>query len=225
VTALPRPCIYLVTDRKRLAPDARTTRDEVIALQSFLDEAIEAGVDVIQIRERDLDGGPLAGLARSVTARARDTSTRVLVNDRADVAIAAGAHGVHLRADGPPVDRVRALGPDDWIVGRSVHMPAEAQRASDAGTDYVLFGTVFSGGSKGHVAGGDRLAALREAARVRDVPVIAIGGIDAGRATVCLDAGAAGVAAISIFLPEGRAPLAMGVRRATIALRDGLKPA
>lgn len=222
MTALPRPCIYLVTDRKRLAPDARTTRDEVIALQSFLDEAIEAGVDVIQIRERDLDGGPLASLARSVAARTRGTSTRVLVNDRADVALAAGGHGVHLRADGPPVDRVRALGPDDWIVGQSVHTPAEAQRASDSGADYVLFGTVFSGGSKGDLAEGDRLAPLRDAARVSRAPVIAIGGIDPGRATACLDAGAAGIAAISIFLPEGRAPLAMGVNDAMVALRDGL---
>ena len=217
--ALPRPCIYLVTDRRQLAPDARTTRDQIIALESVLDEAIDAGVDVIQIRERDLDGGPLFELVRSVAARARGSSTRVLVNDRADVALAAGAHGVHLRADGPPVDRVRALEGADWIVGQSVHTPAEAQRASDAGADYVLFGTVFSGGSKGDVPEGERLATLTEAARVSRAPVIAIGGIDPARAARCITAGAAGVAAISIFLPEGRAALAMGVRGAIAALR------
>jgi thiamine-phosphate pyrophosphorylase len=222
VIALPRPCIYLVTDRRQLAPDARTTRDQIIALESVLDEAIDAGVDVIQIRERDLDGGPLFDLVRHVAARARESSTRVLVNDRADVALAADAHGVHLRADGPPVDRVRALERVDWIIGQSVHTSAEAQRASDAGADYVLFGTVFSGGSKGDVLEGDRITALRAATRVSRAPVIAIGGIDPARAARCITAGAAGVAAISIFLPEGRAPLAKGVRRAIAALRHAL---
>ena len=129
---------------------------------------------------------------------------------------------MHLRADGPPVERVRSLGPDEWVIGQSVHSPSEAQRASDAGADYVLFGTVFSGGSKGEVPEGDRLAPLSEAARVSRVPVIAIGGIDPARAARCLTAGAAGVAAISIFLPMGRAPLAMGVSGATAALRGAL---
>ena len=91
-----------------------------------------------------------------------------------------------------------------------------------AGADYVLFGTVFSGGSKGDVPEGDRLASLTEAARARRVPVIAIGGIDPARAARCFSAGAAGVAAITIFLPEGRAPLAMGVRGAIAALRHAL---
>jgi thiamine-phosphate pyrophosphorylase len=221
VIALPRPCVYLVTDRKRLTPDARTTRDELTALESFLDEAIEAGVDVIQIRERDVDGGPLCTLVRSVTARARATSTRVLVNDRADVALAAGAHGVHLRADGPRAGRVRQLGPPDWIVGQSVHTSPEARTASQAGADYLLFGTVFSGGSKGDVSD-DRLETLRDITRDIRTPAIAIGGIDADRARQCIEAGAAGVAAISIFLPAGRAPLAMGVA-AIAALRHAMR--
>ena len=220
--ALPRPGIYLVTDRQQLAPDARTTRDQIVALESFLDEAIDSGVDVIQIRERDLDGGPLFELVRHVVARARESSARVLVNDRADVALAADAHGVHLRADGPPADRLRALERVDWIIGQSVHTPSEAQRASDAGADYVLFGTVFPGGSKGDLPEGDRITALRDATRVSRAPVIAIGGIDPARAARCITAGAAGVAAISIFLPEGRAPLAIEVRRAIAALRHAL---
>lgn len=220
--ALPRPCVYLVTDRKRLTPDARTTQDELTALEAFLDEAIEAGVDVIQIRERDVDGGPLCALVNRVAGRARATSTRVLVNDRADVALAAGAHGVHLRADGPRAGRVRQIGPLDWIVGQSVHTSPEARTASQAGADYLLFGTVFSGGSKGDVPD-DRLETLRDITRTIRTPVIAIGGIDPARATQGIDAGAAGVAAISIFLPEGRAPLAMGVRRATAALRQTMR--
>ena len=89
----------------------------------------------------------------------------MLVNDRADVAIAAGADGVHLRADGPPVARVRTLASRDWIVGRSVHSVAEARAASQDGADYLLFGTVFPAGSK---AGGPEDAgspALREVRR------------------------------------------------------------
>jgi thiamine-phosphate pyrophosphorylase len=220
VIALPRPCVYLVTDRRRLAPDARTARDEVAALASFLDDAVAAGVDVIQIRERDLDGGALAALAARVRARAAQARTLVLVNDRADVALAARAHGVHLRSDGPPIARVKALHADGWIVGRSVHSPAEAGAA--AGADYVLFGTVFTGGSKGEVSGGDRVEALGAAARISRAPVIAIGGITAERAAICHRAGAAGVAAISIFLPEGRAPLAVGVARAVSLLREAI---
>lgn len=222
--ALPHPWIYLVTDRARLTPDARTTRDAIVALESFVADAIDAGVDVIQLRERDLDGGALRDLAARVHRRASGTLTRVLVNDRADVAIAAGADGVHLRADGPPVVRVRTLALGDWIVGRSVHSVAEARAASLDSADYVLFGTVFPGGSKGGGPEDDQLPALHEVARTTQVPVIAIGGIDPARAAACLRAGAAGVAAISIFLPEGRAPLAIGVTRAVSELRHALTP-
>ena len=222
--ALPHPWIYLVTDRARLTPDARTTRDAIVSLESFVADAIDAGVDVIQLRERDLDGGALRDLAVRVHRRASGTLTRVLVNDRADVAIAAGADGVHLRADGPPVARVRTLASGGWIVGRSVHSVAEARAASQDGADYVLFGTVFPGGSKGGGPEDDQLPALHEVARTTQVPVIAIGGIDPARAAACLRAGAAGVAAISIFLPAGRAPLAIGVTRAVSELRHALTP-
>lgn len=219
---LPRPCVYLVTDRRQLAPEARTTRHEIAVLESFLDDAVDAGVDVIHIRERDLDGGPLAALTARVRIRTEGTRTIVLTNDRADAALVARAHGVHLRSDGPPIARVRALSPRAWIVGRSVHAAPEARAASDAGADYVLFGTVFGGGSKGEVAGGDRVSALEDAARSSRAPVIAIGGITAERATICRRAGAAGVAAISIFLPEGRAPLAIGVARGVSSLREAM---
>lgn len=222
--ALAHPWIYLVTDRARLTPDARTTRDGIVALESFVADAIDAGVDVIQLRERDLDGGALRDLAVRLQRRASGTLTRVLVNDRADVANAAGADGVHVRADGPPVARVRTLASGDWIVGRSVHSIAEARAASLDGADYVLFGTVFPGGSKGGVPDEDRLPALHEAAHTTQLPVIAIGGIDPARAAACRREGAAGVAAISIFLPEGRAPLAIGVTRAVSELRHALTP-
>ena len=221
--ALPRPCLYVVTDRRRLAPGARTIRDEIAALEAWLDDALDAEVDVIQLRERDLDGGPLRELTAWLCDRARGRRTRILVNDRADVAISARADGVHLRADSAPTDRVRTLAPGGWIIGRSVHTASEARTAGDAGADYVLFGTMFTGGTKADPVRLAGLEALTDAVHASCAPVIAIGGIDADRAASCVAAGAAGVAAISIFLPEGRAPLAIGVTRAVQTLRQAMR--
>jgi thiamine-phosphate diphosphorylase len=218
VSGLPRPSIYLVTDRRRLDASARTAREEVTALERWLEDAY-GRVDVIQIRERDLDGNVLCELAGRAVARARGTGTRVLVNDRADVARAVGADGVHLRADGPAVERVRTLGPPGWIVGRSVHAADEAVRHGTA--DYLIFGTVFPGGSKAVATAG--LSMLTAVVAATTVPVIAIGGIDPPRATLAVRAGAAGVAGIGIFLPEGRAPLALGIARAADALREAMR--
>jgi thiamine-phosphate diphosphorylase len=217
VTAIARPCICLVTDRRQLSPDARTAAEEIQALSRWIDEALDL-VDLIQIRERDLEGARLLALASDVALRAQGTRTAVVVNDRADVALAAGADGVHLRADGPAADRVRAIGPRGWIVGRSIHSVDEA---ATSGADYVIFGTVFQSRSKpqGPIQGIERLQA---AARASRAPVLAIGGIDPGRAGECWRAGAAGVAAIGLFLPEGRAAGSLGITRAVEALRAAM---
>jgi thiamine-phosphate pyrophosphorylase len=199
VSALPRPCLCLVTDRRRAAPDARTTPAALRELDRQLDEAIDAGIDLIQIRERNLDAAALHAFVAAVVARA-PASTRVVVNDRADVAVAAGASGVHLRADGPATARARLTGPAGWVVGRSVHTVEECAAAGDA--DYLIFGTVFPSASKpldSPVAG---LDALRAACAVSAAPVLAIGGITPERMAACRDAGAAGIAAIGAFLPS-----------------------
>ena len=99
--------VYLVSDRRRLLPSARTNAEHVAALEAQIEEAVTAGVDVIQLRERDLDGGLLCSLARRAIRRAAGTTTRILINDRADVAVAAHADGIHLRGDGPAIARVR----------------------------------------------------------------------------------------------------------------------
>ena len=220
---IPVPAVCLVTDRRQLSPDARTASDEITRLESWLDEAIGA-VDAIQIRERDLDGRQWLALAGHVVERSRGTRTRVLVNDRADVALAAGADGVHLRADGPEVARVRRLGPSAWIVGRSVHGLEEIR--AHAGADYLLFGTVFPTASKLAEAPTQGLDGLAEAVRATGRPVLAIGGITPARAAACAAAGAAGVAGISLFLPEGRAPGSLGILHAVGELRAafGLSP-
>lgn len=175
-------------------------------------------VDLIQIREPDLDAAVLLDLVRRVAARARGTGTSVVVNDRADVARAGGAQGVHVRASGPALDRVRAFGPDDWLVGRSVHAPEEVRAHQTA--DYLIFGTMFPTASKPLDAPLQGLGGLREAVRLSQVPVLAIGGIDLARARECLEAGAAGVVAIGLFLPPGLAPGALGIRAAVEGWQD-----
>ena len=222
MTAFPAPCFCLVTDRRATEPAARTTVAQPRSLERLLDEAIDAGIDLIQIRERDLEAGVLNAFTRRVVARAAGLATRVLVNDRADVALTAGAAGVHLKSDGPSPARVRALGGEAWVVGKSVHSGREASAAvAGNAADYLLFGTVFPSASKGFGAPVAGVDALQHAATdAGAVPVLAIGGITVERAIACRDAGAAGVAAIGLFLPPGRARDALGPAAAVRALRD-----
>lgn len=216
MTPLPRPCVCLVTDRRAATPGARTLRDEIVGLEAQLDEALAAGIDLIQVRERDLDAATLCALTARLAGRA-PAKTRVIVNDRADVARAARAAGVHLRADGPSISRVRALGLAGWTVGRSAHTADEVDRAGEA--DYLIFGTVFVSRSKGAGAPVSGVEALRAAAARTPVPVLAIGGITPDRVAACRDAGAAGVAAIGVFLPMGRTAGALGAAEAVRSLR------
>jgi thiamine-phosphate diphosphorylase len=217
MTRLPRPCLMLVTDRRRLSPEVRTIADELAALERFLDEAIDAEIDLIQLREPDVPSGSLASLAQRVAARAAGTRVRLLVNDRADVAAVAGAAGVHLPARGLPASRLRALD-GDWLIGRSVHV---GEAIDEPDVDYLIFGTVYPSVSKRGEAGSG-LAPLGDVARAARVPVLAIGGITPPRAAACAAAGAAGVAAIGVFLPPGRSPDAMGAAPAARALRAAL---
>ena len=218
MTSLPTPLVCLVTDRHRLSAGG-TADQKVEALERFLEEAVDAGVDVIQLRERDLDAGLLCRLVRRVTERAAARDVRVIVNDRADVALAAGADGVHLRDDGPPAVKVRRLS-SRWIIGRSVHPDS----CPEPDADYLLFGTVFGTTSKpGVVPTG--LAPLTALASSLRQPVIAIGGVTPDRAAACRRAGAAGIAAIGAFLPAGTGPGALGVTGAVRAFRAALEGA
>ena len=216
MSPLPRPCLCLVTDRCAVTPGARTIRDELNGLDAQLDAACDAGVDMIQVRERDLEGSTLTTFVRRLVARA-PAGTRVLVNDRADVAVATGAAGVHLRSDGPSASRVRVIAPGPWLIGRSIHTPAEAAQSGEA--DYLIFGTVFPSRSKPIGSPVSGIESLRDACALSPVPVIAIGGISADKADGCRVAGAAGLAAIELFLPHGRTPGALGAAEAVKALR------
>ena len=196
-----RPIVCLVTDRRRLCEGC----DEDAAgrcLIAQLSEAVTAGVDLLQIRERDLDAGRLLAIAVQAVVLARGTPTRVVVNDRVDVALAAGADGVHLRSDSFGAEAVRRIAPPGFLVGRSVHSVDEAARAS-ADVDYLIAGTVFASASKPAVERLDEsgLAAIVSAAHV---PVIAIGGITLESIPRVAAAGAAGFAAIGAFLGDAR---------------------
>jgi thiamine-phosphate diphosphorylase len=185
---------HFVTDRRRY----HLSEDDLVVRAA---QAVRAGVDVIQVRERDLPDRQLAALVRRIAGVAAGTTTRVMVNDRADVAIAAGAAGVHLRGDSVPASRVRAAAPEGFVIGRSVHSLADVDAAiAGGGCDYLLFGTVFpsAGKPEGHPVAG--LAALRAACARSSLPIIAIGGINEGNAARVRAAGAAGFAAVGLFM-------------------------
>jgi thiamine-phosphate pyrophosphorylase len=166
--------------------------------------AVDAGVDLIQVRERDLEAAALAGCVTDLLTVTRGTATRIVVNDRLDVALACGADGVHLRADSVAIAAARRLAPLGFLVGRSVHTASEAADASDA--DYLIAGTVFPSPSKGL---GHRLLGvdgLRAVVLASAVPVLAIGGISLDHLDSVAATGAAGVAAIGLFMQRVPAP-------------------
>lgn len=171
--------------------------------------AAEAGIDLVQVREPVLpDEAQFRLVERLVTRTA--PGCRILVNERFDIAMAAGASGVHLRASSVAASRVRHVAPPGFLIGRSVHTITEIREAcEDGAVDYLLFGTVFPSPSKapGHPATGT--AALSAAVEAASVPVLAIGGITPERIPQVAKTGAAGVAAIGW--------LADAARRGTLA--------
>jgi thiamine-phosphate pyrophosphorylase len=218
-----RALLCYVTDRDTLAAD-QNARALDLLLQK-IDEVISAGVDWVQIREKDLSAKDLSRLVREALRRAAKHSVgperpRILVNDRLDVALAEGAGGVHLTGNSLAVADAKELvgslasahtkraaspvtAPNDFLLGVSCHSRQEAEAAAAYGADYIFFGPVFTTPSKaafGAPQGLDRLAEVCATARI---PVLAIGGITLANAASCLTAGAAGIAAIRLFQNAG----------------------
>lgn len=189
-----------VTDRKNL-PGAGTSE----ALVEIVGGAARAGVEVVQLREKDLLGRELFQLAeRSVAACRENAATRLVVNDGLDVAIAAGAAGVHLGRESLPASEVvrwcrSGHAPAEFLVGVSCHSREEVMAAESDGANYVFFGPVFDTPTKQRFGAPQGLARLAQACRSVRIPVLAIGGINEENARACLAAGAAGIAAIRLF--------------------------
>jgi thiamine-phosphate diphosphorylase len=197
---LSRLVICYVTERRLLS--AAKVETDCAELRKKISDAAGAGVDWVQIREKDLEGRALVGVVRAAVGEAR--RCRILVNDRLDVAIAAGAGGVHLGGDSLPVaevvkGRLAVHAPADFLVGRSSHSLEEALAAEGDGADYVFFGPVFATPSKAEFGPPQGVAKLEQVCRRVGVPVLAIGGITAENAAECQQAGSAGIAAIRLF--------------------------
>ncbi len=180
------PVFMLVTDRRAAGGED--------ALVRKVGEAVEGGVNIVQLREKDLGGDALLSLAlrvrESIAGRAP-----LVVNGSLKVALAAGADGVHLPEDAPPLENR----PADLIVGRSVHSLDAARRAEAEGADYLVFGPVYETTSHPGAAGVG-LEALASVAEAVSLPVVAIGGVLITRVAAIMDANAAGVAVVSAIL-------------------------
>ena len=188
----------LVTARRVLCPGAASFVDERRALGEQARRAIAQRIELIQVREPDLHAADLAALVDDIVALARGSATRILVNDRIDVALACGADGVHLRADSPSPTVVRAIVPPGFVIGRSIHSVDDVARSASA--DFLIAGTVFASRSKPHAGrllGVDGLKAIVAAS---PIPVLAIGGITTDNITAIASTGAAGIAAIGLFV-------------------------
>jgi thiamine-phosphate pyrophosphorylase len=142
-------------------------------------------------------------LSRFALAETRETATRVLINDRLDVALAANAAGVHLGENSLPLEVVsawrRSAGRQDFLIGVSCHSLESAREAERGGADYVFFGPVFDTPSKAAFGPPQGIERLREVCASVEIPVLAIGGVNLGNARQCVAAGAAGIAAIRLF--------------------------
>jgi thiamine-phosphate diphosphorylase len=208
MTARVTPTVCWVTTLQKMAAPGEDPHHAADRLAEQVNAAALAGVSLIQIREPALQTASLHRLVIRCVRAVNGTPCRVVVNDRCDIVLSAGAHGVHLREDSMAPEAVRRLLPPPLLVGRSVHSVADAGRLARTGTvDYLIFGTVFPSPSKPaeHPVAG--VAALREVVdAAAPVPVLAIGGVTVQNAAEIASTRAAGVAGMSLFLDSPDAP-------------------
>ena len=195
-----KPLLCYVTDRRSLAAD--TAFAKAILLDN-MERATKAGVDWIQLREKDLSGRELAELA-ATALQCVGAGSRLLINDRLDVAVAIGGAGVHLGEHSLPVAEARRFVKErcpgrEFLIGVSTHSVQAAQEAETGGADYVIFGPIFATPSKADFGIPQGLAKLSQVCERVKIPVLAIGGITTENARECLNAGASGIAAIRLF--------------------------
>jgi thiamine-phosphate pyrophosphorylase len=182
---------YYITDRHSAGGMAPLLR--------YIEAAVADGVDLIQIREKDLGARELYQLATKALEFARGSRTRVLVNSRVDVALATGAHGVHLPGNSIDPKILRTILPPGYLIGVSTHTVNEIETAQSETADFAVFGPVFPPRSKTSFNPAVGVSGLRNAVRKVTIPVLALGGITPENIGSCIEVGAAGIAAISLF--------------------------
>jgi thiamine-phosphate pyrophosphorylase len=188
---LPLPIIYAITSGKANSPE------EILRL---VQAAVDAEVPLFQIREKALSGRALYELVTRAVEITAGSGTRLLVNDRSDIARAAGANGVHLTTQSLPADVVRQTCGPDFLIGVSTHSRDEARAAQQAGADFVVFGPIFETESKRAFGEPQGLEKLRElTSELGEFPVLAIGGVELDNVGACFKAGASGIAAIRLL--------------------------
>ena len=196
---LSKPILYLITP----GATTETTTPDSGEFQNILQQvsaAVTAGIQLIQIREKRLTAKVLFQLTAEVAAIARGSSTRILVNDRADIAADAGADGVHLTTRSITPDVIRETFGAKFLVGASTHSLLEARDACRQDADFAVFGPIFPSPSKEKYGPPVGLGKLSEAAQeLASFPLIALGGISLEHVNECLLAGASGVAGITLF--------------------------
>lgn len=188
-TALPR--LYLLTDRHNTSQRPLT---------SVISQAVEAGVRLIQIREKDLDTPQTIELIHTLKPLITQYDGKVLLNDRVDLAIALDAEGVHLRTDSLPLPLVRRMIGNDKLIGVSTHSVKDVQKAEDEGADFVVLGPIYDTPSKRIYGSPLGLDTLEAACRACRLPIFAIGGMEPKHVHDVISSGAYGIAVISSIL-------------------------
>lgn len=208
------PLVYLITSGETTAANFP---EKSRSLLKLVETAVELKIDLLQIREKGLPARLVFGLIAAAVAIARNTSTKLLVNDRADIALAAGADGVHLTSASLPTAVVRENFPPPFVIGVSTHTFSEAEAARRSGADFAAFSPIYETPSKKNYGfppqGLEKLKAACNG--LKPFPVIALGGIDETNYRQVLEAGASGFAAIR-FLNE-----AENLRKLTAELGKG----
>ncbi len=185
------PIVYAITEGHA---DDSNFPEQKIKILSRIRRAADRGITAFQIREKRLSAALLDELVREALGAASGSGLKIVVNGRFDIALAAGADGVHLPADGLPVDAVRSRVPKDFLIGVSTHTIEEAVAAQSVGADMIVFGPVFPSPGKGDGVGLEMLGEVCRAAS--PMPVLALGGVDETTYRLALEMGAAGFASI-----------------------------
>jgi thiamine-phosphate pyrophosphorylase len=215
------PILYLIT-RGATTETTSPTSPEFQDLLLQIKAAAAAEIDLVQIREKRLGARALFELAERAVEITRESSTRILINDRADIAAGAGAYGVHLTTQSLDVAVIRKSFGDNFLIGASTHSWEEAYQASEQDADFIVLGPIFPTISKeqfGPPLGLEKFSVV--CGNLGAFPVLALGGVSVSNAQQCFEAGASGIAGISLFSePQTLETVAAAIRKCAKGVRD-----